>query len=194
LSDGERKTEPDFGTVLVVEDDPVMLRTLVRLMEPRCETLLEADCVTAASRELRRSRIDLVLLDVRLGDESGIDVAVLASHQNPAPAVIAISGSADASEGYRLACSGVRAYIPKAELPGRLDELAHLARSAPPLDPMLKAQVGVRTVGQMQDTVRDMMLDQALALEGGSQARAAKRLGVTRQAVQQMMRRRAKGE
>jgi DNA-binding transcriptional LysR family regulator len=38
------------------------------------------------------------------------------------------------------------------------------------------------------------MLDQALALERGSLSGAAKRLGVTRQAVQQMARRRFKEE
>ncbi len=172
-----------------------MRRTLLRLMGPRCEVVLEADSVTSAARTLRKEDdIDLILLDVRLGDESGVEVAVFASHLNPAPAVIAISGSADATEGFALACYGVRAYIPKAELAERMDELIVLARAAPALDPMLKAQVGVRSVKEMQEAVRDMMLDQALALEEGNQARAAKRLGVSRQAVQQMMRRRAKGE
>ncbi len=193
--DDPRDPAHDFGIVLVVEDDPIMRRTLLRLMAPRCAQLLEADSVTSAARQLRLAEdpIDLVLLDVRLGDESGVDVASLASHLNPAPAVIAISGSADAAEGFALACYGVRAYIPKSELAHRMDELIVLARSAPALDPMLKAQVGVRSVKEMQEAVRDMMLDQALALEEGNQARAAKRLGVSRQAVQQMMRRREKG-
>lgn len=195
----EPQSEHDFGTVLVVEDDPLMRRTLLRLMELRSAALHEAATVTDAVRVLREEHktgrpVDLVLLDVRLGDESGVDVAAFASHLIPAPAVIAISGSANAAEGFALAHHGVRAYVPKAELAERMDELMALARGAPAPDPLFKAQVGVRSVKDMQDSVRDVMLDQALALEKGNQARAAKRLGVTRQAVQQMMRRRGKGE
>lgn len=187
----------DFGVVLVVEDDPLMCRTLVRLMEPRSQKIVEAQSVTAAARELRAARdepIDLVLLDVRLGDESGIDVARLASEMRPAPAVIAISGAAEGSEGFALAVHGVRAFIPKAELADRMDELVYWARTAPALDPLLKAQVGVRGVKELQETVRDTMLDQALALEEGNAPRAAKRLGITRQALHQLIQRRKKAE
>jgi transcriptional regulator of acetoin/glycerol metabolism len=112
----------------------------------------------------------------------------------PAPAVIAISGAAQASEGFALAVHGVRAFIPKAELADRMDELVYRARTAPALDPFLKAQVGVRGVKELQETVRDTMLDQALALEEGNAPRAAKRLGITRQALHQLLQRRKKGE
>lgn len=181
-----------FGLVLIVEDDLLVRRALVELMRSHADRIVEARGVDGALRVLRTEDVHLVLLDVRLGRGSGVDVARFAATRVPAPAVVAISGSASAKEGFELAHYGVRAYMAKAELAERMDEIVALAHDAPRLDPLLKAQVGVRSVRELQESVRDLMLDQALALEDGNLARAAKRLGVTRQAVQQMMRRRYK--
>jgi two-component system, response regulator RegA len=191
LEDAEEQ-EHELGLVLVVEDQEAVRRTMVRLLEPRAAHFLEAATVRQAVAILRKQRVELVLLDVCLGEESGVAVAAAAARQTPAPAVVAVSGAASAQEAFALAQHGVRAFIPKSALALRIDELAGLARDAPPLESFLKAQVGVRSVGEMQEAVRDLMLEQALGLEDGNQAAAARRLGVTRQAVQQMMRRRDK--
>jgi transcriptional regulator with GAF, ATPase, and Fis domain len=86
----------------------------------------------------------------------------------------------------------VRAFVSKAQLALKLDQLIALANRVPPLEPVLKAQVGARPWKDAQEAVRDVMLDQALAMEEGNQAGAARRLGLTRQAVQQLMHRRHK--
>lgn len=185
---------PDFGVVLVVEDDPVMGATLIRLFERRASRVLGSSSVAEAKEVLSANRVDLVILDVRLKGESGLEIATFASSLVPAPAVIAVSGAAGPEEAFALAQLGVRAYIPKAEIAARIAEIAELARDVPPLAPVVKAQVGRRSVREVQEVVRDAMLDQALALERGSLSGAAKRLGVTRQAVQQMARRRFKEE
>lgn len=195
LSDSAKTASmPDFDLVLVVEDDRMMRATLMRLFTHRSAAVLSAASVGEATQLLATHRVSLVILDVRLRNESGIDVAAFATRLIPAPVVVAVSGAASPGEAFALAQQGVRAYIPKAELASRMDELVHIMSAAPPLEPLVKAQVGVRSVRQVQEAVRDTMLDQALALEQGNLAGAAKRLGVTRQAVQQMMRRREKNE
>lgn len=188
------RATPDFGVVLVVEDDPVMGATLKRLFERRATRVLTSDSVATAKKVLTAVSVDLVILDVRLQGESGLEVATFASALVPAPAVVAVSGAAGPEEAFALAQLGVRAYIPKAEIAARIPEIVELARDVPPLAPVVKAQVGRRSVREVQEVVRDAMLDQALALEHGSLAGAAKRLGVTRQAVQQMARRRFKDD
>lgn len=179
-----------LGAVLLVEDEDGMRLALRRLLEPRAEFVEEARTVSEALQALTERRFDLVVLDVRLGKRSGVDVAAAAVELNPAPAVVAVSGDASPEEAFSLARFGVRAYIPKGELPDRLDELVALAREAPPVEGIAKAQVGARSVRDVQDVVRDVMLDQALAESGGNQSEAARLLGVSRQAVQQMLSRR----
>jgi DNA-binding NtrC family response regulator len=185
---------PDFGFVLIVEDDARMRATLARLFERRARVVLAAGTVVEAKALLSAHRVELVVLDVRLKGESGLEVATFASGLVPAPAVIAVSGAAGPEEAFALAQLGVRAYIPKAEIAARIHEIVELARDVPPLAPVVKAQVGRHSVREVQEVVRDAMLDQALALERGNLSGAAKRLGVTRQAVQQMARRRFKDE
>lgn len=177
--------------VLVVEDDPLVRRTLVRLMSGKGWKVRETGRVDHALRALREEKIvSLVLLDVRLGDQSAVSVAAAAARKTPAPAVVAISGSATPEEAFELGRHGVRAFVPKVQLVSKLDQLLALAKRVPPLEPVLKAQVGARALKDAQDTVRHVMLDEALALEEGCQAGAARRLGLTRQAVQQLMQRR----
>lgn len=179
--------------VLVVEDDPLVRRTLVRFMSQYAHKVREAGRMDHAFRVLRdEERIQLVLLDVRLGDQSAVRIAAAAARKVPAPAVVAISGSATAEEAFELAQHGVRAFVSKAELPAKMGQLLELANRVPPLEPVLKAQVGARPWKDAQDAARDVMLEQALAMEEGSQSGAARRLGLTRQAVQSLMQRRAK--
>lgn len=181
-----------LGAVLLVEDEPGMRLALRRLLASRAERVAEATNVTEALAALEAEKFDLVVLDVRLGDESGVEVARAIAQRVPAPAVVAVSGDASPEEAFDLAQCGVRAYVPKGELPDRLDELVAIAREAPPIEGITKAQVGSRTVRDVQEVVRDVMLDQALAATGGNQSEAAKLLGVSRQAVQQMVARRRK--
>lgn len=171
-----------------------MQATLMRLFEPHAQIVLAASTVAGATELLGKHRVSLVVLDVRLNGESGLDVAAYAAALMPAPPVIAVSGAASPEEGFALAQLGVRAYIPKAELGARMGEIVQLSRDVPPLTPLIKAQVGVRSVREVQEVVRDAMFDQAMALEHGSLTGAARRLGVTRQAVHQMARRRYKDD
>src|SRR5690606_15419817 len=125
----------------------------------RASLVLRSSSVGEAKQLLSAHRVDLVLLDVRLRGESGLEVATYASDLIPAPAVIAVSGAAGPQEAFALAQLGVRAYIPKAEIAARIAEIVELARDVPPLAPVVKAQVGRRSVREVQEAVRDAMLD-----------------------------------
>ncbi len=189
---GQAKDDGRLELVVIVEDNPVVRRTLLRLMIGRARRVREAGRVDHALRILREEeRISLMLLDVRLGDESAVRVAAAAARKVPAPPVVAISGSAKPEEAFQLAQHGVRAFIPKARLREQLDHIIDLAAVPPPLEPVLKAQVGSLAWKDAQDAVRDVMVDQALAMED-SQSGAARQLGLTRQALHELMKRRGK--
>jgi two-component system, response regulator RegA len=173
---------------LVVEDDDVLGRAITRALEEWgnevtwCTTL--ADALTAT-----RTPPDLVIIDVALPDGSGVTLARELSRQRPAPLVIAMSGRASASEAFQLGALGVRGYLPKpvsfTDLVATIDSLLE---TAPDLSPLLVASVGRRGFQDVQEQVRRTMAEQALAVARGNRTEAARLLGVTRQAVQQLIR------
>jgi len=184
--------------LLVVEDDEVLRAAIVEAsrcweveLEPDraigFDEILEADNVDDGVALLAR-RPDLVLVDVRLHAGSGLSVARAASEMHPTPLVLAMSGHASAGEAFSLAQSGVRGYLAK---PFDLTELRAavqgVLREPPRLEPHVKAQVGQVYIHTVQDQVRRAMVEQALARSDGNFVHAARLLGVTRQAVQQMV-------
>jgi DNA-binding NtrC family response regulator len=103
--------------------------------------------------------------------------------------MIAISGQASANEAFRLGALGVRAYLSK---PLSFTELIATIEcvldQAPDLSQLLVASVGRQRFRDVQEQVRRTMAEQALALARGNRTEAARLLGVSRQAVQQLIR------
>jgi len=155
----------------------------------RVATITTAAGVTEALALLAR-KPNFMLMDVRLRDGSGLNVARAAMQNLPVPVVLAMSGEASASEAFTLAQLGVRGYLTK---PFHLDEMKRLIEtllSAPPsLEPAACGQVGVRPIHAVQDRVKRAMLLEALSRTHGNYVHTAALLGLTRPAVQQMVRR-----
>jgi two-component system, response regulator RegA len=173
---------------LVVEDDDVLGRAITRALEEWGNEVVLCTSL-AAALNVAISGVELVILDVGLPDGSGVALAQELSRQRPAPLVIAMSGRASASEAFQLGALGVRGYLPKpvsfTELVATIDSVLE---RAPDLSPLLVASVGRARFQDVQEQVRRTMTEQALALAGGNRTEAARLLGVTRQAVQQLIR------
>ena len=132
---------------------------------------------------------DLVICDVRLPDGSAIEVFQATIELLPEPLKIAISGAASPDEAFRLAQLGVRAYLPKPFTLDQLSETVERVRNEEPeVDTVLRQSVGKIPMRDLQQRIRSVMVDQALALEHGSRSGAARLLNVSRQAVQQIAR------
>lgn len=184
--------------LLVVEDDPQLRGAIVEASEGwrfelapdrrvRFEEIDEADDVDEGIAMLEH-RPDLVLVDVRLGAGSGLSVARAAAEMHPAPLLLAMSGQASAGEAFALAQTGVRGYLAKPfDLTQLRATIDGVLQEPPSLDPHIKAQVGQVYIHTVQDNVRRAMVEQALARSGGNFVHAARLLGVSRQAVQQMV-------
>lgn len=175
--------------VLVVEDSIALLRSLHDTLaetysEVRtCRSVCDAEIVVADWWP------DLVLLDVVLPDGDAHEVIKLLERRHPAPAVIAMSGSAEPAQSFELATRGVRAYLEK---PLRLDRLQAVIlqalEAAPDLRPVLRQSVGHRPLADVQTEVRATMLDEALARSRGSRRGAARLLSMSRQLLQYLLR------
>jgi len=133
---------------------------------------------------------ELLLVDVRIDGGAGLDLLRAASARPLAPSCLAMSGHATADEAFELARLGVRGYLAKPFTLGELRELVSEAvNTAPSIDALATAQVGHVPILTVQDQVKKAMLQQALARSDGNYVKTARALGVTRQAVQQMVRR-----
>ena len=117
---------PDGGTViptvLVVEDDP-SLRMLCRVnLELEHYRVLEAETVDRAEQVLRREQIDVVLLDLHVGDRHGFELLPLLRKEHPKTAVCLLSGT---SETDPPLMEGVDGFIRK---PFELEDLIETVR------------------------------------------------------------------
>jgi DNA-binding NarL/FixJ family response regulator len=107
-------------TVLIVDDHPSFRASARRMLDADgYEVVGEAQDGGAALEAARRLRPDLVLLDVRLPDLDGFEVARRLLDSNGRTPQIVLTSSHDSSDlGEAIGASGVRGFIPKGELTG----------------------------------------------------------------------------
>jgi two-component system KDP operon response regulator KdpE len=110
-------------TVLVVDDDP-SLRLLCRVnLELEGYHVLEAGTVPEAQAMLVGDGVDLVLLDVHIGPESGLELMRAVRDEGGAPPVVLVTGSARLDAKTQAEADGV---VTK---PFRLEELLGVVRT-----------------------------------------------------------------
>jgi len=112
-------------TVLIV-DDHATFRTTVRavLEADGYDVIGEASDGNAGIAAVRELEPDVVLLDVRLPDIDGFDIATLLTGNGHGPAVIVTSSSDDPLYPDRAACCGACGFIAKHDVCGAaLDRL-----------------------------------------------------------------------
>src|SRR4051794_34803667 len=107
-------------TVLIVDDHPSFRASARRMLEADgYEVLAEAEDGAAAVAAVQRLRPDLVLLDIRLPDIDGFEVARrLLDADGRAPHIVLTSSNDPADLGEAIGASGARGFIPKGELTG----------------------------------------------------------------------------
>lgn len=115
------------SVILYVEDEApnrALLRAVVeRAGDPRvrASTLLEAPDLATARQVLSSEPVDLVLLDVRLPDGNGLDLARdIRQGDDPRPEVIVMSASVLPSERDAALETGARAFLSKPYAPSDL--------------------------------------------------------------------------
>jgi DNA-binding response OmpR family regulator len=178
--------------VLIVEDDEALCSAIAGIATRWGDSVLQAHSVREGL-DLLKTDPRLIIVDVRLPDGRALDLVEEATQRRPTPVVVAMSGMASPEESFELAQAGVRAYLAKPidveEFTGRVDAAL---TEAPQLESFVAASVGHRPMRAVQGEVRQVMVDQALALSEGSRSGAARLLHISRQAVQQMLRERTR--
>jgi CheY-like chemotaxis protein len=110
------------ATVLVVEDDP-SLRLLCRVnLELEDYRVLEAGTVDQGEQLLEEEDVDVVLLDLHVGDRRGVELLPLIREEHPHVRVCLLSGTSE-TDPPRMA--GVQGFIRK---PFEIDVLSQTVR------------------------------------------------------------------
>src|SRR5690242_18274648 len=103
--------------VLLVDDAAVFRRAAREVLEARGYVVAgEADTVRGAIETGRRLQPDAALVDLRLPDGSGFDVAAALTAERPDLAVLLITADSSEPSGEELSASGARGFVPKSLL------------------------------------------------------------------------------
>jgi CheY-like chemotaxis protein len=103
--------------VLIVDDAPGFRRVARELLEQRGYIVAgEADCAAAALEAAERLAPDAVLLDVRLPDGHGFEVAARLTRAESPPAVLLVSVDPHDGRDELVEASGARGFVSKAQL------------------------------------------------------------------------------
>jgi DNA-binding NarL/FixJ family response regulator len=103
---------------LIVDDHALIreaMRGVLRSLRTDASVLEAADALTALQTLDSHPDTDLVLLDLHLPDQDGLQVLATVAERHPTMAVVMLSGDMDQATMRRALDLGAQGYIPKAE-------------------------------------------------------------------------------
>lgn len=95
IGDAAKSDAAGIPQILLVDDEPRMLSSLYEILKPYDFKLSTASCGQDALEQLTGEKFDLVLLDMRLPDMTGLDIMNVINADTPDTDVIVISGNSD---------------------------------------------------------------------------------------------------
>lgn len=106
--------------ILIVDDEPNIRRTLTLHFESRGHRCAAAGSLAGARKAAGRD-FDLALVDLRLGNDSGLDLIAELASRDPSPAVVVITAYASLDSAIQAMKLGARDYLKKPFQPADLD-------------------------------------------------------------------------
>ncbi len=117
--------------ILIVDDEPTIRQTLRIALETQGHAVAEATSGPAALKLVERQGFELVLVDMRLGQESGLDLLGALLEGRPGLAVVVITAHASIDTAVEAMRRGAFDYLPKpftpAQIRALLDRVARVA-------------------------------------------------------------------
>ncbi|MGI9301929.1 MAG: response regulator, partial [Gammaproteobacteria bacterium] len=111
--------------VLVVDDEPGMLNFLQRALSSRCALVEVADSVAAAEQLCERYHFDLLIVDIRLSDASGVEWLQQLRDRGSRADVIFMTAYADLDTAIAALCAGAVDFVLK---PFRLEQIMNAVK------------------------------------------------------------------
>ena len=137
--------------ILIVDDDPSIRSSTMMAVEAEGHYAEAADQLKTAKLRLKEENFDLVLIDLRLGDEDGTDLLKFALDRNPSQLAVIFTAHASIESAIKATREGAFDYLSKPFTPDQLRALLVRAERA------LKTQGEIRhlktTVSELKSEV-----------------------------------------
>ncbi len=134
--------------VVVVDDHPVFRIGIVALLETLAGVTVVASATTAdeAVEVVLRELPDVVLMDLDLGDGSGVDATRRILRERPEIGVLVLTMLGDDESVFASVRSGARGYLLKTASPGEVERALHAVAGG---DMLLGGEVARRAVSYL---------------------------------------------
>jgi two-component system, response regulator RegA len=182
MIDAAGTTIPSDRSLLIVEDDKSFLQRLARAMESRGFTVTTAESVADGLQQVERVNPAFAVVDMRLGDGTGLDVISALKRRRPDARGIVLTGYGNIATAVTAVKLGAVDYLSK---PADADDVvaALLAvegrKAEPPENPM------------SADRVRWEHIQRIYELCGRNVSETARRLNMHRRTLQRILAKRA---
>ncbi len=130
------------GTVLVIDDEPVLQDVLGSLLKGDGFDYLQATTAADGLQILREEEVDVVLLDLMLPDRSGLDLLPDIKELDPRLPVVVITAYSSVESAIEAMRRGAFHYVPK---PFKNEEVLHLVHRAAERRALLAENIELRT-------------------------------------------------
>ena len=111
--EGVARPESARGVVLVVDDEPLLLKALERILRPEGHEVRLAPSLEAARPQLADPALDVVLVDLFLGNASGLEVLDRVVREGLEVEVIVMTGHASIESAVGCMRRGAFDYLAK---------------------------------------------------------------------------------
>src|SRR5271169_477993 len=111
----KQSTQTDKAKVVIVEDHPVVLQGLANLIddEPDLTVVGGAESMEQALSVIAKLKPDVVIIDIALGDRSGLELIKQLTEEKPELPLLALSMHDEALYAERALRAGAKGYIMK---------------------------------------------------------------------------------
>ena len=116
--------------ILIIDDDPSISSTTRLAVEAEDHYAETADTIEAARRRTREEKWDLIFLDVRLGDENGLEFLKEILEKNPEQLVVIFTAFSSVEIAIKATQAGAFDYLEKPFTPDRVRGILLKARKA----------------------------------------------------------------
>lgn len=178
----------DTISILIVDDHALFRESVARLLaaQPDFEVAAHCGSVDEALQTLRQTHIDIVLLDVQLGEQDGTQFLRLAKQQGFDGRVLVVTAGIEESKVAELIHSGISGIFTKHN---SADSLAQGIRDVMAgkvwfdqklLQNAITGNLGARAQGRFTQRERQVL---SLVFEGLANKQIAERIGVSESSV-----------
>lgn len=122
-----KQTTPLTGKILVIDDEPVVLRTLEAVLQEQGHEVVAVEEGRSALAHVEKEKFDLVLSDMYLPGLTGMDILVRVKEIYPTLPVIVLTGQPNLDQAIQAMKKGATDFITK---PFSVDQIHHVIQKS----------------------------------------------------------------